>query len=260
MTITSQAKASSREPRGDAMRWAPLAVLLCGPFIYVLDFFIINVALPDIQRSLAASAAAIEWVVAGYALTSAALLVTGGRIGDAYGRRRMFSAGIAIFTLTSALCALAPDARFLVAARLAQGVGAAIMSPNVLSIIGVTYSGRDRVRAITSYGVVMGLAAVSGQLIGGLLIGANIAGLGWRAIFWVNVPVGIAALVAASRLIPESRLVPRWPAGSPPRAASARCTRATSSSWSAPRSWSSCPSRRMGCAWRAAPGTWGGRG
>src|SRR5215472_8563485 len=204
MTIMSQ-QAPGRALRGDVVKWAPLAVLLFGPFVYVLDFFIINVALPDIQRSLAASAAAIEWVVAGYALTSASLLVTGGRLGDHYGRRRMFCLGIALFAVTSALCAIAPDAGFLVAARLAQGVAAAIMAPNVLSIVGVTYSGRNRVRAITAYGIVMGLAAVSGQLLGGLLIDANIAGLGWRAIFWVNVPVGIAAVIAAPRLVPESR-------------------------------------------------------
>jgi len=204
MTIMSQ-QAPGRALRGDVVKWAPLAVLLFGPFVYVLDFFIINVALPDIQRSLAASAAAIEWVVAGYALTSASLLVTGGRLGDHYGRRRMFCLGIALFAVTSALCALAPDAGFLVAARLAQGVAAAIMAPNVLSIVGVTYSGRNRVRAITAYGIVMGLAAVSGQLLGGLLIDANIAGLGWRAIFWVNVPLGIAAVLAAPRLVPESR-------------------------------------------------------
>src|SRR6201986_2178859 len=128
MTTTSHDVTSlGRLPAGGstAARWVPLAVLLCGPFVYVLDFFIINVALPDIQQGLHASAAAIEWVVAGYALTSAALLVTGGRLGDHYGRRRMFCLGIAVFAATSALCALAPSAGFLVAARLAQGVGAA---------------------------------------------------------------------------------------------------------------------------------------
>jgi MFS family permease len=191
--------------RQRAVTWAPLAVILCGTFVYVLDFFIVNVALPSIQRSLAASPAAIEWVVAGYGLTSAAFLVTGGRLGDHYGRRKLFCAGIAIFTVTSALCAAAPDAGFLVAARLAQGVGAAVMAPNVLSILGTTYAGPARVKAISVYGMVMGVAAVGGQLLGGLLISANVAGLGWRAIFWVNVPVGVAALVLARRVVPESR-------------------------------------------------------
>jgi EmrB/QacA subfamily drug resistance transporter len=185
--------------------WAPLAVILCGTFVYVLDFFIVNVALPRIQRSLAAGPAAIEWVVAGYGLTSAAFLVTGGRLGDHYGRRRVFCAGLCGFTVASALCAVAPDAGFLIAARLVQGVAAAIMAPNVLSILGTTYTGQARVKAISVYGMVMGVAAVLGQLIGGLLIAANPAGLGWRVIFWVNVPVGIAAIALARRIVPESR-------------------------------------------------------
>jgi len=191
--------------RQRAAMWAPLAVILCGTFVYVVDFFVVNVALPSIQHSLGAGPAAIEWVVAGYGLTSAAFLVTGGRLGDIYGRRRLFCVGIAMFTVTSALCAAAPDAGFLVAARLAQGVGAAIMAPNVLSILGTTYTGPARVKAISVYGMVMGIAAVGGQLLGGVLIAANVDGLGWRVIFWINVPIGIAALALARRLVPESR-------------------------------------------------------
>jgi MFS family permease len=117
----------------------------------------------------------------------------------------MFAAGLAVFVLTSAACALAPDPAVLVAARVAQGVGAALMAPNILSILGVVYSGPARVRAISVYGMVMGLAAVSGQLIGGVLIRADLGGLGWRTIFWINVPLGVAALLASPRLVPESR-------------------------------------------------------
>jgi len=201
LSITSRAQGTGQR----AVGWAPLAVILCGTFVYVLDFFIVNVALPSIQRSLAAGPAAIEWVVAGYGLTSAAFLVTGGRLGDHYGRRRVFCAGLFCFTVASALCAVAPDAGFLVAARLAQGVAAAIMAPNVLSILGTTYTGPARVKAISVYGMVMGVAAVIGQLVGGLLIAADPAGLGWRVIFWVNVPVGVAALALARRIVPESR-------------------------------------------------------
>jgi EmrB/QacA subfamily drug resistance transporter len=202
-TLSTPSRTQSTRQR--AATWAPLAVILCGTFVYVLDFFVVNVALPSIQRDLAASSAAIEWVVAGYGLTSAAFLVTGGRLGDHYGRRKLFCIGIATFTVTSALCAAAPSAGFLVAARLAQGGGAAIMAPNVLSILGTTYTGPARVKAISIYGMVMGFAAAGGQLLGGLLIAANLAGLGWRVIFWVNVPVGVAALVLARRLVPESR-------------------------------------------------------
>jgi EmrB/QacA subfamily drug resistance transporter len=205
MTIMSQQAGTDAGPSSRLAKWAPLTVVLCGTFVFVLDFFVVNVALPDIQRSLRASAAAIEWLVSGYALTSASLLVCGGRLGDLYGRRRWFCVGLAAFVFASALCALAPDPAFLVAARLVQGAGGAIMAPNILSILGMAYTGRDRVRAISVYGMVMGLAAVGGQLIGGVLIDANVAGLGWRAIFWVNVPVGIVALAAAPRLVPESR-------------------------------------------------------
>jgi EmrB/QacA subfamily drug resistance transporter len=208
MSMLSQRTRSGTEPEQALTtwaKWAPLAVILCGTFIYVLDFFVVNVALPEIQRSLRATSADIEWVVAGYALTSAAFLVGGARLGDHYGRRRWFSAGLAVFVVTSALCALAPDPAILIAARLAQGLGAALMAPNVLSILGVAYTGPDRVRAISLYGIVMGLAATCGQLIGGLLIDANLSGLGWRAIFWVNVPIGLLALAAAPRLVPESR-------------------------------------------------------
>jgi EmrB/QacA subfamily drug resistance transporter len=205
MTMTTQQRDTDAAPVSRIAKWAPLAVILTGTFVYILDFFVVNVALPDIQRSLHASAAAIEWLVSGYALTSASLLVCGGRLGDHYGRRRCFCIGLAAFVLASALCALAPDPGFLVAARLVQGAGGAIMAPNIMSILGMTYTGRDRVRAISVYGMVMGIAAVGGQLIGGVLIDANVAGLGWRAIFWVNVPVGLVALAVAWRLVPESR-------------------------------------------------------
>jgi EmrB/QacA subfamily drug resistance transporter len=188
-----------------AGRWAPLPVILAGTFMVVLDFFIVNVALPSIQSGLQASSSAIEWIVAGYGLTSAVFLVTGGRLGDRLGRRRAFSLGLGLFTLTSAICGIAPDANVLVVARLLQGVGGAMMMPNVMAIIGVAYTGEDRVKALSIYGMVMGLAAVGGQLIGGLLVQADIAGLGWRACFLINVPVGIAALALAPRVVPESR-------------------------------------------------------
>lgn len=196
---------SERIVASTPVSWAPLAVILCGTFVYVLDFFVVNVAIPGITRSLYAGPAAIEWVVAGYGLSSAVLLVLGGRLGDRFGRRRMFMAGIALFTLASALCGIAPDSGFLIAARLVQGLGGALMSPNVLAILGTVYTGTARVRAISAFGMVMGIAAVGGQLIGGLLIEANVLGLGWRAVFWVNVPVGAAALLLAPRIVPESR-------------------------------------------------------
>jgi EmrB/QacA subfamily drug resistance transporter len=192
--------------RAGASRWAPLPIVLAGIFMVVLDFFIVNVTLPSIQSRLHASSGAIEWVVAGYGLTSAVFLITAGRLGDRFGRRRVFCAGLALFTLSSAACGLAPTPEVLVLARLAQGCAGALLTPNVLSLIGVLYDGVDRARALSAYGMTLGLAAVSGQLIGGILVQANIAGLGWRSCFLINVPIGAAALAFATRTIPESRV------------------------------------------------------
>jgi EmrB/QacA subfamily drug resistance transporter len=189
----------------EANRWAALPVLMAGTFMIVLDFFIVNVALPAMQVDLRASTSAIEWVVAGYGLTFATFLITAGRIGDQIGRRRAFCIGLGLFTLTSAACGIAPDAFVLVLARVVQGLAGALLSPNVLAIIGVVYRGPERVRALTVYGMVMGVAAACAQLIGGVLVNADIAGLGWRTIFLINLPVGIVALILAPRLVPESR-------------------------------------------------------
>ncbi|MFE9449663.1 MFS transporter [Streptomyces sp. NPDC006739] len=195
----------TRERAPAAPHWATLPLILVGTFVITLDVFIVNVAIPETQRDLHASASAVEFVVAGYALAYAAGLITGGRLGDLYGRRRMFLLGVALFTLSSAWAGMAPTAGQLVEARIAQGLASALMGPQVLAIIGVTYQGPARVRAFNAFGLTMGLAGVFGQLIGGLLIHADIAGLGWRTCFLVNVPVGIAALVLGPRLIPESR-------------------------------------------------------
>ncbi len=191
--------------RARASRWAALPVVLAGTFMVVLDFFIVNVALPSMQVELHASGGAIEWVVAGYALTSAVFLIVAARLGDQIGRRRTFVLGLTVFTLSSAACGVAGSPEILVLARLVQGIGAALLMPNVLAIIGVTYEGPDLAKALGAYGLVMGLAAVSGQLIGGALIQADIAGLGWRSCFLINVPIGLVAVFLARRVVPESR-------------------------------------------------------
>jgi EmrB/QacA subfamily drug resistance transporter len=205
MTTQELTYAVPARARWTESRWLPLPVVLAGTFMVVLDFFIVNVALPSMQSELGASGTALEWVVAGYALTSAVFVITAGRLGDRFGRRRMFSLGLAVFTVASAACGAAGTPFELVLARLLQGAGAALLTPNVLSLVGVLYSGPDRVRALSVYGTVMGLAAVGGQLIGGALIAADPAGLGWRSCFLINLPIGIAALVLAPRVIPESR-------------------------------------------------------
>ena len=180
-------------------------MLLAGTVLVVVDFFIVNVALPSIRTDLHASTAAVQWVVAGYGLTLAVLLVAAGRLGDRFGRRRVFSAGVAVFTVASALCGLAPNPTVLVTARLVQGGGAAMISPTVLGLIGVLYTGAARGRAIGTYATVMGVAAACGQLLGGVLLRLDLGGLGWRTVFLVNVPIGILAFLAAPRCIPESR-------------------------------------------------------
>jgi EmrB/QacA subfamily drug resistance transporter len=207
-TLTSIAPAPAPEltsTAGARARWLPLLVILAGTFMMVLDFFIVNVALPSMQAGLHASSGAIEWVVAGYGLTTAVFLITGARLGDRWGRRRVFTIGLALFTLSSAGCGLAGSPGVLVVSRLVQGVSAAMLGSNVLSIIGVLYTGADRPRALAAYGMSMGFAAVSGQLIGGALVQADVVGLGWRSCFLINVPIGLLAVLSAPRLIPESR-------------------------------------------------------
>jgi EmrB/QacA subfamily drug resistance transporter len=182
-----------------------LAVLMAATFIFVLDFFIVNVAIPATQADLHASDGEIQLVVTGYAIALASGLIVGARVGDLIGRRRALMIGLAVFTAASAVCGFAASPAVLIAGRIAQGLGAALFSPQVLAIIGVTYAGEERVRAITLYGLVMGLAAASGQLIGGLLIHFDILGLDWRSCYLVNLPVGAVALALAPRVVPESR-------------------------------------------------------
>lgn len=179
-----------------------LWVMLSGTFLVVLDFFIVNVALPSMQRDLHAGAATLQLVVAGYGLATAAGLVTGGRLGDMFGRRRMFMLGLLLFTLASAACGFAPDAGLLVAARVLQGLAGALLQPQVLAMIGLAYTGEDRARAFAAYGLTLGLGATLGQLVGGVLIHADLAGLGWRSCFLINVPIGLLALLLAPRVIP----------------------------------------------------------
>jgi EmrB/QacA subfamily drug resistance transporter len=182
-----------------------LTVVLVGVLLPMLDFFIVNVALPTIDADLGASQPMLELVVSGYASAYALLLVLGGRLGDSLGRKRLFLAGMAAFTLTSLLCGIAPDAVVLVAGRIAQGASAAMMVPQVLATIQAATTGDRRARALGRYGATGGLAAVLGQVLGGALVSANIDGTGWRPIFLVNVPIGLVGLVLARKYVPDTR-------------------------------------------------------
>jgi EmrB/QacA subfamily drug resistance transporter len=200
---TRVAAPAAREPR--TLTAAGLTVILVGVLLPMIDFFIVNVALPTIDTDLRASQPVLELVVSGYATAYALLLVLGGRLGDSLGRKRLFLAGMAAFTVTSLACGLAPTATFLVFGRIAQGASAALMVPQVLATIQAATSGERRTRALARYGATGGLAAVLGQVLGGLLVSANIDGLGWRPIFLVNVPIGLAGLVLANRYVPDTR-------------------------------------------------------
>src|SRR6266536_2996078 len=182
-----------------------LLVLLCGGFLPILDFFIVNVALPTMDSTLHASAPMLELVVAGYGTAYALMLVIGGRLGDAIGRDRMFVAGIVGFTVSSLLCGIAPNAGVLIAARIAQGLSAAMSQPQVIATFQATLDGHRRARAIALYASMGGVAASLGQLLGGLIVNADIAGLSWRPIFLVNVPIGVAVLALTRRFVPATR-------------------------------------------------------
>lgn len=188
-----------------ALTSAGLLTVLLGGALNTIDAFIVNVAVPTIGSDLDAGTAMLELVVAGYGIAFAVLLVLGGRLGDAHGRKRMFQLGIAAFTVTSLVCGLAPDVLTLVLARVAQGASAALVMPQVLSIIQAGTTGERRGRAMGWYGATAGLAMVVGQVGGGLLVAMDIGGLGWRPIFLVNVPIGVVGLLVARRTVPESR-------------------------------------------------------
>ncbi|WP_233861772.1 MFS transporter [Paraburkholderia adhaesiva] len=184
--------------------WA-LVVLLVGAILPPLDYFIVNLALPAIRDGLGAQPSELQLVVSAYACANAVTQITGGRLGDLYGRKRLFMIGMAGFVLASTLCGLAGSGPELVAGRLLQGLFAAILGPQVLATIRSVFTPHEQVRVMGLYGFVFGLAAVIGQLGGGALISLHPFGLGWRSIFLVNLPIGVLALLGSWRFIPENR-------------------------------------------------------
>lgn len=185
-------------------RTIAVGVLFMATFMDLLDTTIVNVALPSIQADLSATPSQLEWIVSGYVLAFAVVLITTGRLGDLYGRKRVFLIGVAGFTAASAVAGLAPSAEVLVLSRIVQGLFAATMVPQVLSIIQVLYSPRERAAVLGAFGAVTGSAAVAGPLLGGVLTTYDVLGLEWRSIFVINIPVGVVLLVAGAALIPES--------------------------------------------------------
>ncbi|MCR6493625.1 MFS transporter [Cellulomonas sp. P24] len=195
-TSASREGAAGRAPN----RWRALAACLVAGFMTLLDVSIVNVALPSMQSGLHAGPADVSWVRAGYTLTFGLVLIPGGKLGDAAGRKRMFLAGVAMFTAVSALCAVSPDPSWLVVARLLQGVAGGLLNPQIIGLIQYLFGGPERGRAFGLYGATVAIATAVGPLVGGLLIAAG----GWRWVFLVNVPIGLLALGLGVRLLPAT--------------------------------------------------------
>ncbi|MEX3980582.1 MFS transporter [Paraburkholderia sp. EG287A] len=191
--------------RAGARTWWALTVLLMGTLLPPLDFFIVNVALPSMQADLHASADIAQLVISAYAATYAIFLITGGRLGDLYGRRRIFLVGILAFAAASAVCGFASSPAALVTGRILQGAAAAVMAPQALASIHALFPAHQKGLALSLFGAAYGIAAVAGQALGGVLVSANVFGLGWRSIFLINLPVVMAAAPAAYWLVRESR-------------------------------------------------------
>jgi MFS family permease len=187
-------------------RWWVLAIVVAAQFMFGVDAFVVNVAIPTIAVELHVSTAEIESVIAIYLIAYAALIVTGGRLGDIYGTKGVFLAGVSGFTLTSLWCGLAQSGPELIVARLAQGATAALMVPQVLATLHLLFADQARSRAFGIYGIALGLAGAAGFALGGMLVSLDLAGVGWRAVFFVNVPFGFVILAAAAKIMPS---VPR---------------------------------------------------
>ncbi|MCF3124928.1 MFS transporter [Streptomyces arenae] len=194
---------SSKAPGTDNRGGRLLAVVLAAQFMALLDVFIVNVAAPTIRAELHASGAGLQLVIAGYTITYAVLLITGARLGDRFGHRRVYLVGLALFTAASLACGLARGTGELIAFRLLQGAGSAVLIPQVLSLIQRNFAGEARVKALSAYSAVLAVGAAAGQVLGGILVSADLFGTGWRPVFLVNVPVGVVLLAMAVRVLPR---------------------------------------------------------
>jgi EmrB/QacA subfamily drug resistance transporter len=193
----------------DAKAWIGLIVILLAAFMELLDVSVVSVAIPAIQRDIDATYAQIQWTLAGYQLAFAAGMITGGRLGDILGRKRTFISGVFAFVVASLLCGLAPSAGLLILFRVIQGLAAAVMFPQVLAIMHVSFPEEKRAAIFGMFGAMASLAGIAGPLVGGVLVDADVFGLDWRSIFLINLPVGVVALVLAPALVKESKATER---------------------------------------------------
>ncbi|WP_212764867.1 MFS transporter [Streptomyces sp. I05A-00742] len=204
-TKTLPSRSAPADNRPGSGRTVMLVVVLVAELMNALDGSVVYTALPSIQHDTDASGAAVQWIYAAYALTFALGLMTGGRLGDLHGRKRLFLLGTGVFTAASLLCGLAGTPALLIAARFIQGSAAAVMIPQVLATLHVTFDEGSRAKAFSLYGTVMSLGSVAGPVLGGVLTCADVFGLGWRPIFLINVPIGLATVLLGLRYLPESR-------------------------------------------------------
>ena len=204
-TGDGDAEEYAEEYVADPRRWRILGVALAVGFMSLLDVSIVNVAIPSMREGLDTSPSTIQWVVSGYALAFGLTLVAGGRLGDAYGRRRLMLIGLAGFTLASAAVGFAPNAALVVVARLAQGAFAGLLTPQNSGLIQQLFRGRERARAFGLFGFTVSAASATGPVLGGLIIALAGEEDGWRWLFWVNVPIGAVAAVAVLRMVPRRR-------------------------------------------------------
>jgi EmrB/QacA subfamily drug resistance transporter len=190
---------------GHPRRWLVLPVILTAMFMAMFDYFVVNVAAPSLQHDLGASEAGVELIVGGYGFAYASGLITGGRLGDILGHRRLFLIGMLAFTVASLLCGLAGSTTVLVVARILQGASAAVMVPQMLALINVLFPIHERAKAMAAFGATIGLGSVAGQVLGGVLLDLNLFGWGWRTIFFINVPIGLGAAFLAARWLPFTK-------------------------------------------------------
>lgn len=207
MSITSPTAAPSTiaQQDGDARRWHALPILLIGAFLPVLDFNVVNLALPAIRQDLGASPGDVQFVISAYAATYAVFLITGGRLGDWLGRKRMFVTGVAGFTIASVLCGIAWAPGVLIAGRILQGLMATAMAPQVLASIRVLFPAAEQAKALAFYGATFGLANIAGQMLGGALVSSHPFGLTWQTIFLINIPIGLVAIVGSLLFVSDTR-------------------------------------------------------
>jgi EmrB/QacA subfamily drug resistance transporter len=193
------------EPAPYRWRWVVLAIVLIAEVMDLLDSTVITIAAPTVRDSLGGSTTTMQWWAAGYTLAFGVFLIVGGRLGDAFGRRRVFLVGMAGFTLASAACALAPSPDFLIATRVLQGAFGALLIPQGLGVIKTMFPPKEMGGAFAAFGPVLGLSAIAGPILAGWLVGAHLLGTSWRMIFLINLPLGLAGLAGALRFMPESR-------------------------------------------------------